>query len=158
MFNALIIETIKQRILTMPYKLNNKLNKVLASLTSSSGFMKILNWGEKYAKKPAKHPNTGNRKLLLGYEQWKAEAKVTRTRFTHSWRNNSKSKNVQPRRVGIALCFRACKPLRTMSGLKLCLLFCIGQKDPVYIRSNIWILKYHVYKTCLRHERSKLCQ
>jgi hypothetical protein len=69
MFNALIIETIKQRILTMPYKLNKKLNKVLTSFTSSSGFMKILNCGEKYAKKPAKHPNTGNRKLLLGYEQ-----------------------------------------------------------------------------------------
>ena len=91
MFNALIIETIKQRILTMPYKLN----KVLASLTSSSGFMKILNCGEKYAKKPAKHPNTGNRKLLLGYEQWKAEAKVTRTRFTHSWRNNNLNISLQ---------------------------------------------------------------
>jgi hypothetical protein len=58
-----MIEIIKKRMATKPYKLN----KVLM-FTSSGRSAEVLNCGGLYAKKQKIHPRTGNHELLLGYE------------------------------------------------------------------------------------------
>ena len=140
------------RILAMPYKLN----KVLASLTSSSGFMKIL-VRRKYAetRQTSEHwkPQTSS-----GIRAVKAEAKVTRTRFTHSWRNNNlnislqsyfnnlssldyggfeETKNVQPRRVRIWHNAARNATLAYNVGIEIIRLLFVSVKKILFIRSNI---------------------
>ena len=62
-FSEVMIEIIKKRMATKPYKLNK-----VFMFTSSGGSAEALNCGGLYAKKPEIHPTTGNNQLLLGYE------------------------------------------------------------------------------------------